>query len=150
MKLLTLLFIFSFASFTSTSYAEDGSAVIQNTEASLFERIGGVPVLTVVVSELVDNASTHPKLAHAFKGIRLSTLKESVVNQLCVLSGGDCNYEGETMYNAHHDLKVTTAQFEIFVQLLRDALNQHVGEREKNELLKILAPMKRVIVYQQK
>ncbi len=126
------------------------SAVQSNPDATLYERIGGVPVLTVVVSELIDNASQHPELKHTFKGIKLATLKQSVVNQLCVLSGGDCIYEGETMRNSHFDLNVTRAQFEIFVQILRDSLNQHVAEREKNELLKILAPMKRDIVHQEK
>lgn len=119
-------------------------------DATLLARMGGLPVLEVVVSELIDSASQHPELASTFKGIKLATLKESVVNQLCVLSGGDCVYEGETMKNSHFDLKVTTAQFEIFVQLLRDSLNQHVATREKNELLKILAPMKREIVYSEK
>jgi hemoglobin len=55
-------------------------------------------------------------------------------------------YEGETMQNSHRDLKITTAEFELFVEAFRTSLNKHVGEREKNELLKILAPMKRDIV----
>jgi len=120
------------------------------SNTTLLARMGGLPVLQVVVSELIDNASKHPDLENSFKGIKLATLKESVVNQLCALSGGDCIYEGETMKNSHLDLKVTTAQFEIFVQILRDSLNQHVATREKNELLKILAPMKREIVYSAK
>jgi hemoglobin len=105
-------------------------------------------VLTVVVSETIDSAAQHPKLERTFKGIKLATLKESVVNQLCVLSGGDCKYEGETMKNSHADLKITTAEFELFVQAMRDSLNRHVATREKNELLKLLAPMKRDIVHQ--
>jgi len=89
------------------------------SNTTLLARMGGLPVLQVVVSELIDNASKHPDLENSFKGIKLATLKESVVNQLCALSGGDCIYEGETMKNSHLDLKVTTAQFEIFVQILR-------------------------------
>ena len=141
-RLLTYLFIISL---TSCAHQSDGA---QSSQATLYERIGGVPVLSVVVSETIDSAAQHPKLEKAFKGIKLATLKESVVNQLCVLSGGDCKYEGETMRNSHADLKVTTAEFELFVQIMRDSLNRHVATREKNELLKILAPMKRDIVYQ--
>lgn len=137
-KYLTYLFIILM---TSCAHQATGNP-------TLFERIGGIPVLTVVASELIDTAAQHPKLEKAFKGIKLATLKESVVNQLCVLSGGTCVYEGETMKNSHADLKVTSAEFEIFVQILRDSLNKHVATREKNELLKILAPMKRDIVYQ--
>lgn len=114
--------------------------------ASLFERIGGLPVLTVVVSETIDNASNDPKMKRSFDGVKLTTLKQSVLDQLCFLTGGGCVYEGETMKNSHRDLKITTAEFELFVATFRTSLNQHVGESEKNELLKILAPMKRDIV----
>jgi len=115
-------------------------------EKNLFDRIGGLPVLTVVVSETIDQTSSDPKIKRSFEGVKLAKLKESVVNQLCKLTGGGCEYDGETMKNAHADLKVSTAEFELFVQAFRDALNRHVATREKNELLKILAPMKRDIV----
>lgn len=113
---------------------------------SLFERIGGLSVITAVVSETIDHSASDPKIKRSFDGIKLATLKQSVVDQLCMLTGGNCAYEGETMKNSHRDLKVTTAEFELFVETFRAALNKHVGEAEKNELLKILAPMKRDIV----
>jgi len=122
-----------------------GGCATQLPEKSLFDRIGGLPVLTVVVSETVDEVS-NPKTKRSFEGIKLPKLKESVVSQLCMLTGGGCTYDGETMKNAHADAKITTAEFELFVQSFRDALNRHVATREKNELLKILAPMKRDIV----
>lgn len=118
----------------------------QPENQSLFERIGGLPVLTMVVSETIDASAFDPKIKRSFDGVKLSTLKQSVVDQLCVLTGGNCVYEGETMQNSHRDLKVTSAEFELFVETFRTALNKHVGTKEKNELLKILAPMKRDIV----
>ena len=123
-----------------------GGCATQLPEKSLFDRIGGLPVLTVVVSETVDEVSSNPKTKRSFEGIKLPKLKESVVSQLCMLTGGGCTYEGETMKNVHADAKITTAEFELFVQSFRDALNRHVATREKNELLKILAPMKRDVV----
>lgn len=118
----------------------------QPSQPSLFDRIGGLPVLTIVVSETIDAAAASPKMKRSFDGVKLSVLKQSVVDQLCVLTGGNCVYEGETMKNSHADLKVTNAEFELFVETFRTSLNRHVGVREKNELLKILAPMKRDIV----
>jgi len=55
-------------------------------------------------------------------------------------------YEGETMLNSHKDAKISEAEFDAFVGMFRDTLNKYVNTREKNELLKILAPMKRDIV----
>jgi hemoglobin len=117
-----------------------------NTEDSLFNRMGGLPVIKIVVSETIDKVSSDPKTSRSFKGIKLPKLKESVVNQICKLTGGGCEYDGETMLNAHKDAKISTAEFELFVAVFREALNRHTNTREKNELLKILAPMKHDIV----
>lgn len=130
-----------------SSCAQIQSSVTNSTKSSsLFERIGGLPVLTSVVSETIDQSASDPKLKRSFDGVKLATLKQSVVDQLCMLTGGDCVYEGETMKNSHLDLKITTAEFELFVDAFRKALDKQVGQTEKNELLKILAPMKRDIV----
>jgi hemoglobin len=137
--LITLMLLLS-------SCAQMQSSSHQAESPSLFERIGGLPVLTLVVSETIDMSASDPKIKRSFDGVKLATLKQSVVDQLCVLTGGNCIYEGETMKNSHRDLKVTSAEFELFVETFRTSLNKHVGVKEKNELLKILAPMKRDIV----
>lgn len=117
-----------------------------SSEKTLYERIGGKAVLAVVVSETIDEVINNPKTKRSFADTKISTLKASITNQFCVITGGDCVYEGENMKKSHADLKITTAEFEILVQALRDALNRHVDTREKNELLKLLAPMKRDVV----
>lgn len=113
---------------------------------TLYERIGGKPILTMVVSETIDEVITNPKTKRSFADTKISTLKDSITNQLCVITGGDCVYEGENMKKSHADLKISTAEFELLVQALRDALDRHVDTREKNELLKLLAPMKHDVV----
>ena len=115
-------------------------------QQSLFTRIGGLPVLTKITDEFIDNVATALSTKRSFDGIKLKALKESVVAQLCKLSGGPCVYEGETMLNSHKDSKITEAEFDAFVGMFRETLNKYVNTREKNELLKILAPMKRDIV----
>lgn len=117
-----------------------------NTEDSLFNRMGGLAVIKIVVSETIDEVASNPKTSRSFKDIKLPKLKESVVNQICMLSGGGCEYDGETMINSHKDAKISTAEFELFVAIFRESLNKQIKTREKNELLKILAPMKRDIV----
>jgi len=77
----------------------------------------------------------------------MSTLKQSLADFLCVKTGGDCIYEGETMKNAHKESQISMAEYEIMVDVLRQQMDQNgVGTREKNQLLKILAPMKRDVV----
>lgn len=116
-------------------------------DASLFQRIGGLPLLTRVSNQTLDIVSKDPRTSRSFEGVKMRTLKESLTNYLCIKTGGNCVYEGETMKNAHADLHITTAEFEIMVEVLRERLDANgVGTREKNELLKILAPMKHDVV----
>lgn len=144
------LFILLIAILTFTGCSTTGDFSLfnssQKSDASLFTRIGGLPVLTKIVDEFIDKVAITPSTKRSFDGIKLKTLKESVVLHLCELTGGGCKYEGETMANSHRDAKITEAEFDAFVSMFRDTLNKYVSTREKNELLKILAPMKRDIV----
>lgn len=116
-------------------------------DASLFSRIGGLPMLSRLSNQTLDIVSKDPRTARSFEGVKMVTLKQSLTNFLCVKTGGQCEYEGETMKNAHADAHITMAEFEIMVEVLRERMDINgVGTKEKNELLKILAPMKRDVV----
>jgi hemoglobin len=115
-------------------------------EATLFTRMGGMPTINKVVGETIDAVVADPKTKRSFEGIKLPTLKESIAQQFCVLAGGPCKYEGEVMRKAHKGLNITDSEFDLMVAALRTSLDRYVGEREKNELLRLLAPMKRDVV----
>lgn len=118
-------------------------------EASLYQRIGGQPMLTRLSNQTLDIVSKDPRTSRSFEGVKMATLKQSLTDFLCVKTGGDCVYEGETMKNSHADAKITMAEYEIMVEILRERMNMNgIGTREKNELLKILAPMKHDVVTQ--
>ena len=114
---------------------------------SVYERMGGEPVLTVVVSEMIDHHAASPDGQRSFANVKLKRLKKHIVEQFCALTGGPCTYGGDDMRLAHGGLEITEREFTTLVQALREALAANgVGEREKNELLRMLAPMKRDIV----
>ncbi len=114
---------------------------------SLYQRIGGKEMLATISSQTLDIVAKDPRTKRSFEGVKMAALKESLTNYLCVGTGGDCVYEGETMKNSHAEANITTAEFELMVQALRDTLDaNHIATREKNELLKLLAPVKRDVV----
>lgn len=114
---------------------------------TLYSRLGGAPVIERVVEDVIDRTSKDPRTARSFKDVKLARVKEKLREQLCELSGGPCRYTGDPMKTVHQGLKNTESEFYLMVQFLRDALaSAGVSEGEKNELLKLLAPMKRDIV----
>jgi len=125
-----------------------GCSTIPDKNQSLFTRICGKEKLAIISSQTLDKMLESPKTKRSFEGVKMQPLKESLTQFLCLKTGGGCIYEGETMKNSHADAKITTAEFELMVQALRDVLDANgVGNREKNELLRILAPMKSDIVH---
>jgi hemoglobin len=115
---------------------------------TLYQRLGGEPVVHRVIDELIDRTAADPRTARSFKDAKMARVKEKLREQVCELSGGGCKYTGDPMKEVHKGLKVTEAEFALLVQFLREALEHAgVGEGEKNELLRLLAPMKRDVVH---
>jgi len=65
--------------------------------ASLYQRIGGKEMLYTISSQTLDKVAQDPATKRSFEGIKMDTLKQSLTDFLCVKTGGDCVYEGETM-----------------------------------------------------
>lgn len=114
---------------------------------SLYARIGGQPVVAGVVDQLVETVAHDPTVNQSFDKVNLKRLKEKLAEQICALSGGGCVYTGDDMIRVHKGLRINEREFFALVEALRGALDSHgVAQREKNELLAILAPMKRLVV----
>ena len=116
-------------------------------EESLYDRMGGAPVLARVVDELMRLNRENPRTKRSFQKISVKRFRETLTEQLCTIAGGPCQYVGDDMKAVHGGLDITDAEFNGLVENLVTALyGNGVGLREKNELLKLLAPMKRDIV----
>ncbi len=118
-------------------------------EASLYARLGGGAVMSRVVEQTVARVAADPAVNQSFDQVNLQKLDEKIVAQICALAGGGCAYSGDEMKAAHAGHNIAEREFYALVEAMRDALDANgVGEREKNELLRLLAPMKRDIVTQ--
>lgn len=115
----------------------------------LYLRLGGDAVIAPVVEEMIDAVAADARVNQSFDKVDMKRLKRMIVEQICALSQGPCRYSGDDMKQSHAGLKITEAELYALVEALRDALDRHnVGTREKNELLRLLAPMKRDVVTQ--
>lgn len=114
---------------------------------SLYERLGGAPVVEAVVNETIDGVLANPRLAQSFQGTNIGRVKRLLAEQLCQLSGGGCVYTGDPMRAVHAGHHISEAEFYGLVEILRAALVRHgVALAARNQLLALLAPMKRNVV----
>jgi hemoglobin len=132
---------------SSLLLAGAGFAANAGASASLYDRLGGEPGVAAIASSLIDRASSDPKLAGQFKNSNLGRIKHLLAEQICDLSGGPCTYSGDSMREVHAGHHISQAEFYTMVQDLRDILKaRHVSQGAANELLRLLAPMKRDVV----
>ncbi|MES2959326.1 MAG: group 1 truncated hemoglobin [Pseudomonadota bacterium] len=114
---------------------------------SLHDRLGGSARIAGVVDRTIDRSAADPRTKRSFDGIKLKAVKDSLTQQLCAIGGGGCRYEGATMADAHKDARIRAAEFDALVTILREELDRAgTDPAAKNELLRLLAPMKRDIV----
>jgi len=117
------------------------------TEQSLYDRLGGKPAITAVVDDFVGRVAADNRINGKFANADLPRLKMMLVDQICQASGGPCTYTGRDMKTAHAGMGINGSEFDALVRDLVATLNKFkVPEREKNELLAALGPMRNDIV----
>jgi hemoglobin len=129
--------------------AEEAPAAVRATPAaaSLYARMGGEPVVTAIANDLIDRVLADRRLKRSFAGSKIPRIKRLLAEQICALAGGGCTYSGDSMREVHAGHHISEAEFFGMVEKLRATLIAHrVALRERNELLALLAPMKRDIV----
>jgi hemoglobin len=117
------------------------------SQAPLYDRLGGEPGVAAIADTLIDRVSADPKLGRSFKDSKLERIKKLLAEQICDLSGGPCRYSGDSMKEVHAGHHISEAEFFGMVADLRAVLKErHVSQGAANELLRLLAPIKRDVV----
>jgi hemoglobin len=114
---------------------------------SLYERLGGIDAIRAVVDDFVGNVAADKRINGFFAHTDIDRLKYNLVNQICQGTGGPCTYTGRSMTDAHAGMGVRNRDFNALVGDLGKTLKKFkVPKRETNELVAILAPMRKDIV----
>ena len=139
--LLALLFV-SLPAVSETKSASAGP--------SLYKRLGGYDAIAAVSDDFIGRMAADKQLARFLVGLSDNSkarLRQLVVDQLCMATGGPCLYIGRDMKTAHKGLAITGADWELAVKYLSESLDKFkVPQKEKDELLAIASSLKADIV----
>ena len=128
------------------------AAVAATAPTTLFDRLGGKAAITTVVDGFVANVAADARINKHFGRVAGDTaamrqFKAKLVDQVCQGSGGPCTYAGMDMKKTHEGMALTDADFDALVEDLVKALDAAaVPQKEKDELLGVLGPMRADIV----
>lgn len=133
-----------------TAFAQEGAGQRQQ---SLYDRLGGLAPISVVVSDFIDVLvpdtvlNANRAIAAARQRVPPPYLKYHVTAMVCQATGGPCQYHGRGMKESHAHLNITEREWDRMVTLFKAVLAKHrVPAKETRELLDIVASTKTDIV----
>ena len=116
-------------------------------DASLYESLGEQAGLTRIVEGMLLNIAKDPRIVRHFANVDITLLRDKLVEQLCVETGGPCTRTGDSMEEIHKGLKLTRSDFNALVEdLIASMEAQGVSVPAQNRLLARLAPMRGQII----
>jgi hemoglobin len=113
----------------------------QEPQATLYERLGGVYSIAVVVDHLIDRVmgdarlNANPAVDEAHHKVPPAGFKYLVTEMVCWASGGPQKYSGRSMVDSHRHLKITPQEWDAFMDDLQQTLDRFkVPATEQSEL----------------
>ena len=108
----------------------------RQAEASLFDRVGGREGIHAVVADTVARHQVNDTIVHTMEGVDPDHLIAQVTEFLVVATGGEGDYTGRNMVDAHAHMGLTNLEFLSAGGDLGAAMDAAGwGEDEKQELL---------------
>jgi hemoglobin len=96
---------------------------MQNVSQTLFDKYGGVPVVTEIVRDFYKRVMRRPNLRRYFVNVTLeAVIHHQIAFVSMVMGKTPHDYSGRSMREAHRGIGITSASFELAAQLLSDAL----------------------------
>ena len=125
-------------------------------EESLYDRLGGVYPIAVVVDEFInrlvvnDVLNANPAIDEARARVPGPGLKFHVTALVCQATGGPCVYTGRGMRESHAHMKITDAEWQEMLSVFKAVLTDfEVPQQEQDELVAIVESTKGEIVTSQ-
>ncbi len=127
----------------ATAASADGRA----RNDRLYRALGEQEGIARITDEFTAITLADPRIGPIFDESNIPRFKQKFADQICMIAGGPCIYDGLDMREAHAPLDLTTAHFNAVVEHLQLAMRREgVPFRTQNKLLARLAPMHREIV----
>jgi len=145
-----VLTFFLFFGFLTVIADEAKKGDSEQTEKSLYLRLGGYGAISLVVNDFANKLFIDPQVGPFFKGMGTDTRNSFIqknINLVCNVTGGPCKIISRPAKTIHAGLGITEKDFNIVVNHLVDTLNKfNVPTAEKEELLAIIGTLKPDIV----
>jgi hemoglobin len=111
-------------------------------EPSIYDRVGGLKALEVIVEDFYARVLADEELANFFAGTNLTRLKDEQAGFFAAAFGGPESYTGRSLRHVHRGRGITTHHFNLVAGHLTNSLSAAgVPAETISEILDVVAPL---------
>ena len=119
-----------------------------NVHGSLYQALGATSGIEKLTDAFIEQIQYDPLVMPYFFETDVARFKEKFMQQICEISGGPCNYTGDSMQDIHGGMMINENHFNALVNDLILAMEAiDLPTSTQNRLLALLAPMREDIIY---
>jgi hemoglobin len=114
------------------------------SKPSLYDRLGGVYNIAVVVDDLIDRVmvdprlNANPRVDEAHHRVSAQGFKFLATEMVCWAAGGPQHYSGRSMGDAHRHLMITSEEWRAFMDDFQQTLDKFALPQPEQEELKAI------------
>jgi hemoglobin len=120
---------------------------------SLYDRVGGVNNVAVLIDDVIERSYVDPvlhansKIAEAHKRFPKPVYKFNATALACQVMGGPQKYTGRTIKEAHQHLNINEKEWNALIKIFRDSMSSFkVPQKEQDEIIGIIESTKGDVV----
>lgn len=91
---------------------------------STYQQLGGQPKVEEIVDNFITEIEFDPIMFEFFKDSDINRFREKLIEHLCLLTGGPCQYTGDSMEQVHGGMNITESTFNHGVDLFINAMTK--------------------------
>lgn len=126
-----------------------GCAVSSPPTPSVYKQMGGNEKVVEVVDNFIAEIEYSPEIFPYFEHSNVNRFREKLIEHLCMLTGGPCEYTGDSMLQVHGGMGITEHDFNLGVDLFINAMDKAgIAHTVQNKVIATMVPTRADIIYQ--
>jgi len=119
-----------------------------SNNTSTYQELGGQAKVEEVVDNFIAEIEFDPVMYEFFKDSDINRFREKLIEHLCMLTGGPCEYTGDTMQQVHGGMNISEAMFNHGVDLFINAMNKaDIPHTTQNKVLNTMLHTRDEMLY---
>jgi hemoglobin len=122
------------------------SCATQNV--STYQQMGGQDKVIEVVDNFITEIEYDAIMFEYFKESDIDRFREKLIEHVCFLTGGPCEYTGDSMEQVHAGMEISESDFNHGVDLFIKSMEKaEIPHPVQNKVLSVLAPTRKEMIY---